>query len=202
MTFAARRPGFALPELLVALLVFSGGILALMQTQLLGARLAHEAWQRSVATALARDLVTRIQLNPGRVEDYRVAGPGDIPPAPRDPGVDCRSARCAPAQWSAFELWQWRRLLRGQPVFATDGDGPGDGGDAGYRGIPALAAPAVCVSRSGGVASVAVGWVARESAALAAVYRCRDGDIAGPGDAGRPPGLYSVTLHAWVGGEG
>ena len=41
----------------------------------------------------------------------------------------------------------------------------------------------------------------RESAASSAAYRCRDGDIAGAGGAERPPGLYSVKLHAWVGEE-
>jgi type IV pilus assembly protein PilV len=194
----ARRGGFALPELLVALLVFSGGILALLHNQLLGARLAHEGLQRSLATALARDLVTRIQLNPAWSEGYAVEGPGDLPEEQRGPDVDCSAAHCSPGAWSSFESWQWRRLLRGRPVFLEGGDATDDGD----RGMSALVAPAVCVARASGVVTVAVGWFAREAAHGAVAYRCRGGDIAGPDGAGRPPGLYSVKLHAWVGGEG
>lgn len=194
----ARCGGLALPELLVALLVFSGGILALLHNQFLGARLAQEALQRSLATALARDLVTRIQLNPGRAEAYRVDGPGDIRGEERGPEVDCGSAHCDPDAWSSFESWQWRRLLHGRPVFLEGGDVV-DGGDRDGAG---LIAPAVCVARTGAVATVAVGWFTREAADPPAAYRCREGDIAALSGTGRPAGLYSVKLHAWVGGAG
>ncbi len=173
MSRPARAGGFGLLEFLVALLVFSSGILLVLHNQLLGARLALEGTQRSVATAPARDLVTRIQLNPGRAALYGLDAPPVGPESPA-PEVDCSEVSCSGAELAAFEAWQWQGLLRG------------------------LVTPAVCVHRSGNVAIVAVGWFEREAGHTAA-YRCRDGNFVMPGGSGTPGGLYSLKLHAWVG---
>ncbi|RLA48698.1 MAG: hypothetical protein DRQ98_14465, partial [Gammaproteobacteria bacterium] len=49
------QKGVGLLEVLIALLIFTTGMMGLLSTQLAGKKAGYEATQRSIATALARD---------------------------------------------------------------------------------------------------------------------------------------------------
>ncbi len=72
----ARSAGIGLVEVLVALLVFSVGILGVTAMQLAAKRSGYEATQRSIATSLARDIIERMRSNPGQLPGYVVSDLG------------------------------------------------------------------------------------------------------------------------------
>ena len=57
-----RQPGFTMTEVLVSLLVFSLGVLALVSIQGTAARMATDARDRAVATFLADQLLARMLI--------------------------------------------------------------------------------------------------------------------------------------------
>jgi len=192
-----RRPraGFGLVEFLVALLVLSLGILHVLHSQLFGIRLVQEGAQHSIATALARDLVTRIQLNPHRVSGYRVDRYEDIYGQHPPPSVDCAEVLCDAAQMSAYEWWQWRRLVRGLPVGSRSASGEAPGAE----GRPALSLPAVCVAYADAVATVTVGWFSPKISGRELRYDCLEGDVVSALGDDVSRALHTVKLHAWIG---
>jgi len=140
-----RQAGLAMLELLVALLIFSIGMLGLLSGQLAGKRVGYDALQRSVATGLARDILERVQANPGHVQAYRLgAVSGADQPLP-DPSVDCDSTACTGAELAAFDLWQWQSRLLG-----------GTGERAGTGG---LLSPRACITGEGSVVEVVISWL-------------------------------------------
>jgi type IV pilus assembly protein PilV len=142
----SAHKGVGMLEFLIALLIFSTGMLGLLSAQLAGKRVGYEALQRSVATALARDILERIRINPGRSLDYRVIGAGSANNRAPVPGVDCDRADCSAAQLAAFDLWQWESQLLG--ASARD-SGINAGG---------LVLPRACITNDGGVVDVAISW--------------------------------------------
>jgi type IV pilus assembly protein PilV len=133
-------------EFLVALLIFSVGMMGLISAQLVGKRAGFEAAQRSVATVLARDILERIRANPGQVAAYRNASIGDADHRLSAPSTDCDAADCSAAQLAEFDLWQWEALLLGENEQGVDG------GSAG------LVAPRACITTEGGHVVVAISW--------------------------------------------
>lgn len=172
----ARRdaPGFGLTELLVALLLFTTGMLGLLSGQLAGQRSTHAALQRTVALAYAQDLLARIESNPGALAQYVVTGLGaDVPEAP---GTDCRHAPCTPAELARFDLWRVATLLQ------SGGDG------ARVPRLARLPGARACVERAGEQVTVALSWLGHAAGPGAASARC------GAGEAPR----REVALSTWV----
>lgn len=138
--------GVGMLEFLIALLIFSTGMSGLLSAQLAGKRAGYEAFQRSVATALARDILERIRANPGRSLDYRVTGAGNVNKRVPMPGADCDRADCSAAQLAVFDLWQWESQLLGESER-----------DAGIN-VGGLVSPHACITNDGGVVEVAISW--------------------------------------------
>jgi type IV pilus assembly protein PilV len=172
--------GVGMLEYLVALLIFSVGMMGLMSAQLAGKRAGFEATQRSIATALARDILERIRANPGQLDAYLVAGVGDqsgrLPP----PALDCVAALCTAAQMAAFDVWQWESQLLGEPE-QLGGDNAGG-----------LVSPRGCVRREGGAVSVTISWRGASPHGPAAETTC--GESAGPGVPG-DAGIATERRH-------
>ena len=105
-----RQRGAGLVEVLVALLVFSVGILAVTAMQLAAKRSAFEATQRSIATSLARDIIERIRTNPGEVGSYVVSELGENPVTY---ATDCNTSSCTPAELAQLDIFEWNALLQG-----------------------------------------------------------------------------------------
>ena len=195
MTVRSRTSGLSLVECVIALLVLSLGILSVLGNQLMGARMAHESWQTSVATEMARDLVMRIQLNPARAAEYRLGASGAFAAPVQPPSVDCGRTSCSTAELAYYELWQWLTALRG--TARTAGNHHGD--TPGIEFARFHFAPIACVDVRAGVVTVVVAWGSGLSGENTPGDQC---------NAGHPPlsvggssalRLSAVTLRAWVG---
>jgi type IV pilus assembly protein PilV len=139
--------GVGMLEFLVALLIFSIGVLGLLSAQLAGKKAIFEAAQRSFATALTRDILERIQANPGQVIDYQVMAAGVAEHRVPAPGSDCDRTDCSAHQLAAFDLWQWEGLLTGEPE-----------SDAGIS-VGGLVSPRACITSNEGVVEVVISWL-------------------------------------------
>lgn len=138
--------GIGMIEFLLALLLFSVGMVGLLSVQLAGKRAGFEAQQRSVATAMAADMLARIRANPSRASAYQVSNLGDQMNLRPQPPSDCTVAECTPAHLVLFNLWRWQSQLLGA---AEQEAGLNAGG---------LVAPRACILQSGAKVSVSLSW--------------------------------------------
>jgi type IV pilus assembly protein PilV len=162
-------------EFLLALLIFSVGMLGLMSAQLAGKRAVFEAGQRSTATALARDILERIRANPGQLDAYELAvAAGDESARLPSPGADCDAVPCTAEQLAAFDVWQWESLLLGESE-QVGGDSTGG-----------LVSPRGCIRRDGAEVTVTISWLASapDGSAVASGCDTEGSGPASPVDAG------------------
>ena len=68
--------GAGMLEFLLALLIFTTGLSGLLSVQLAGKQASTEAARYSVANHLARDILERMQANPGAAPAYQIEIPG------------------------------------------------------------------------------------------------------------------------------
>jgi len=161
-----RQTGVGMLELLIALLILSLGMMGLLAAQLAGKRASYEASQRSVATALARDIIERMRANPAQLESYRATNIGDEAHRALSPHTDCNASACSAAQLAVFDLWQWESLLRGESEVVSGG----------YVG--GLFAPRACIAADNGAVAISINWLsasAGESVAGNPPADCYDG---------------------------
>jgi len=179
-------------EFLIALLIFSMGMLGLLSAQLVGKKAVYEASQRSVATALARDILERMRANPDQIESYDVTNAGDERHRLPLPGADCNAAACSAAQLAAFDVWQWEALLVGESEEFS----------AGYAG--GLLSPRACIATDGGEVAVAISWLGTSTAENTvgnkqAAVCGDDGEPAAQGIGTRH--RHQLTLATFIGGR-
>ncbi len=113
-TRVSLQSGFSLIELLVALIVFSIGLLAVAGLQTVSKRANYESLQRTTAAQLANGVLEDMRTNGGGIDIYLAAG--DIGGGSRgaEPAPNCRAgAECNAAQKAAFDLWSWEQMLDG-----------------------------------------------------------------------------------------
>jgi type IV pilus assembly protein PilV len=142
----SMHAGVGMLEFLVALLIFSVGMLGLMSAQLTGKKASFDASQRSTATALVRDIVERMRANPGQTMAYQIVSAGDEGNRLPRPEVDCGIADCSTEQLAAYDLWQWESLLVGE----SEQDAVGNAGG--------LVAPRACIRSAGDAVDVVISW--------------------------------------------
>jgi type IV pilus assembly protein PilV len=169
-----QQTGIGLIEVLVALLILATGMTGLMITQLAGKKAAHEAAQRSIATVLVRDIIERVQANPGSVQDYVVTNAGDETEPLPAPANHCERVDCSPTQLAAFDLWQWESLLLGTSE------------KQGERNVGGLVSPRACIAYESGAVSVAISWLGVTAAREPDASTC-GGDVVGLYDAPDEP---------------
>lgn len=136
-----RGRGFSLLEVLIALLIFSLGLLGLAGLMVVSVKTNHSAYLRTQASFLAQSMADRMRANIGRINDY--AGDYDLSTAGN--GTDaCAAASCTPAQLVARDKAIWSRqlttLLPGtaEATIACNGAPLGDAihlGAAPYNGL-------------------------------------------------------------------
>ncbi len=177
-------------EFLVALLIFSIGMTGLFYAQWAGKRLGYEATQRSMASALARDLLERVSNNPSQLEHYlstTLGDPESIAPAPL---VHCDQQICSPEQVSNFDIWQWEQHLIG--AAETQELTPAGG----------LVEPRACVYNNGRLVSVEIFWWGAPVARLPVVSACSEnyGDLydAADAEAGSAGHRRQIAMHTIV----
>lgn len=113
-TRISSQSGFSLIELLVALIVFSIGLLAVAGLQTVSKRANYESMQRTNAAQLANSVLEEMRTNGGGMDIYLAAG--DIGGGSRgaQPAPNCSAAaECNAAQKAAFDLWSWEQMLDG-----------------------------------------------------------------------------------------
>lgn len=135
--FASPRGarGVSMIEVLVAIVVFSLGLLGLALMQLKGANFTKDSGARSAAVLLTRSMADRMQANPQGVSE------GDYvwTSASKPTYTDCSSTTCTPAQVAANDINAWLTQMAammpasastagmGKIVENTDSSGTPDG---------------------------------------------------------------------------
>jgi type IV pilus assembly protein PilV len=113
--------GFTLIEVLVTLLIFSFGLLAVAGLQTISKKANYDALQRTTASLLASDLVERMRSNGRMLSEYVLAegvtlGGGTLGAAP----VDCTAADCNATQMAWYDLAEWEQALDGAAELVED----------------------------------------------------------------------------------
>lgn len=116
-----RHTGFSLLEVLIALVVFSLGLIGLGSLQLAGLQLSQDSLLRTKATILANDMADRIRSNPTAVS-YGAASPYNNPTGaatanPNCLGLDSAGAwsttTCDFTQMAQHDFFEWQSNIAG-----------------------------------------------------------------------------------------
>lgn len=106
MKFLLKQEGFSLFEVLIALLVFSIGLLGLAHLQGFSMSSSYNSYLRAQATSLASSIVDRMRANRDQainLNAYQI----DFEDSPPSTSIDC-SAGCTPAQMAQLDLLEWK----------------------------------------------------------------------------------------------
>lgn len=162
--------GFSLLELLVALVVFSVGMLAVAGLQTVSKQANYEGLQRTTAAQIANGLLEDIRTNGDAVGVYVGAGEMGSGSLGNEPAPNCKvGSECNTAQKAAHDLWVWEQMLDGN---LESNGGAGTGG---------LLLPAMCVTgpAGGGAGIYQVTIVWRGSASITTAQNNFCGSLSG-----------------------
>ena len=138
--------GFSLLETLIALVIFSVGLLGTAAMQTVTKKATYDAVQRTTAAMLAAGLLERMRANPTVLDDYL----GVVTAMPAAPATDCETVTCDPTEISVYDLWSFGRVIDG--ALETSGSSSSGG----------LYDPTLCVGGpadgSSGIYTVAIAW--------------------------------------------
>ena len=158
--------------MLVALVVFSVGLLAIAGMQTMSKQANFEALQRTAASQIAYGLLEDIRVNGDAVNVYLGAGEMGGGSRGGEPAPNCSgNSICNATQKAAHDLWFWEQVLDGNLEMN------------GNIGAGGLVMPTLCIGGPGGggagIYTVTVTW--RGTASLA---------NANPSDCGTAGGDY------------
>jgi type IV pilus assembly protein PilV len=97
------QSGFTLLEVMIALVIFSIGLLGLAGLQAGGLRSNTQAQLRTIATIQAYDMAERIRSNPRGVVDGDYNALDDATPT----AGDCISNTCTAAEMATYDYYEW-----------------------------------------------------------------------------------------------
>lgn len=97
------QSGFTLLEVMIALVIFSIGLLGLAGLQAGGLRSNTQAQLRTIATIQAYDMAERIRSNPRGVEDGDYNAFDDASPT----AGDCINNTCTAAEMATYDYYEW-----------------------------------------------------------------------------------------------
>lgn len=100
-----RHAGFTLLEVMIALVIFSIGLLGLAGLQAGGLRSNTAAQYRTIATIQAYDMADRIRANPRGVSNGDYNALDDTSPATGN----CVTATCNATQMATFDYYEWEK---------------------------------------------------------------------------------------------
>ncbi len=145
LNLKSKKRGMTFIEVLVALFILVTGILGAVAMQASAKKGSFDAMQRSLASALAQDIIERMRANDAdSLADYAKTDYGaslDSVPSKR-----CNSAGnvCTPAEMVINDMYEWELALMGADVLQGTAKSKA-GGLVGARGCIAQAANAVTV---------------------------------------------------------
>ena len=169
MTIRKNQGGFTLVELLVTVIIFSVGLLAIAGLQSVSKRSNFEALQRTTASHIAFGLLEDMRNNGGGIVSYVAAGSLGGGTRGAAPGVNCRAvgADCTPEERAAFDLWFWENYADGALEINAQGS------------VGGVLSPTICITGpvdgSAGMYSVTVAWRGTVSLANVNVNGCGAG---------------------------
>lgn len=160
-----RQRGVGLIEVLIAVFVFTLGMLSLAGMQLAAKRANYEATQRSIATGLARDLLERMRGNPEQLALFVADNIADPNSPLAAAATNCAAADCTPAQLAAYDLVDWESLVLGSTEkLGTDNAG-------------GLVSPRACITNVDGIVTVAIAWLGVSNADNPGDSACGNGVV-------------------------
>lgn len=152
MKLLNRQHGFSLIELLVAMVIFTIGLISIAGLQMVAKKSNYEGLQRTTASHIAYGLLEEMRTNGDGIGTYLAApdlGGGQFASMPvsdcNDPG-----APCSATQKATHDLWFWEQIL----------DGEQEVGGAGATG--GVLTPTLCIDGpaggSAGMYEIAIAW--------------------------------------------
>ena len=152
MNHVFKNRGFSLIELLVTIIIFSVGMLAVAGLQTVSKRANFEALQRTTAAQVAYGLLEDMRINGAGIDIYRAAavfGGGSRDPEPI-PNCSTAGTPCNAIQQANHDLWYWENFLDGAREVGAQGASGG------------VLSPSICITGpaggGAGVYAVAVAW--------------------------------------------
>jgi len=168
MSTRNTQRGFSLIELLIALIVFSVGLLAVAGLQTVSKQANFEALQRTSASQIAHGLLEDMRVNGDAINVYLAAGEMGGGSRGAEPAPNCSGTSiCNPAQKASLDLWFWEQMLDGNLEMS---------GNAGSGG---LVMPTMCVDGpaggGAGIYAVTIAWRGSASLSNGNVSACGTG---------------------------
>lgn len=106
--------GFTLIEVMIAMLVMSLGLLGIASTLITAVRSSTSNYLKQQAVQYTYDITDRMRSNFNVAKDYTSGNlyitPLTAPAA--TPAKDCTAAVCTAAQMAAYDVWQWKSMLK------------------------------------------------------------------------------------------
>lgn len=98
-----RQHGFTLLEVLIAIVIFSIGLLGIASLQLSGLRFTHASQLRATASMQAENIADRMRANRAGVDDgyYNVAS------MPTSYATNCQVDECNAEEMAQYDLVKW-----------------------------------------------------------------------------------------------
>jgi len=110
MQVMSRQRGFSLIEVLVAVLVFSIGLIGLAGLMVMATRSNHAAYLRTQVIFLASNMANRMSANPRGVWD--LAYNGTFPPTTPTTQVCSSASPCTADLLAVYDLQMWSSQLK------------------------------------------------------------------------------------------
>jgi type IV pilus assembly protein PilV len=164
-----RNRGFSLIELLVTIVIFSVGLLAVAGLQTVSKSANFESVQRTTASNIAYGLLEDMRTNGNGIDVYLASADLGENVIPAEPVPNCAAmgATCNAAQKAAHDLWFWEGVLDGEMEIGAEGAAGG------------LVQPTICIDGpaggGAGIYTVTIAWRGGVSLLDSGLITCADG---------------------------
>ncbi len=141
-----KQHGVGLIEVLVALMIFSMGMLGIASLQVISKRSSFESQQRQEAVMIANDIISRIKnsgLSPADIETNYNDKTVSATVAPAAIAKNCLQGECSVSELVAYDLNHWHRNIYGSASGNVSG----------------LAYAKGCIDVDGDIITVTVAWM-------------------------------------------
>ena len=120
MSVKHQHSGFTLVEILIAIVIFSIGLLGIAGLQVAGMRFTHGSQLRSVAVAQAESMADLMRANDYGVREgyYNFLNEGTAMPTSYP--VDCATTVCSSQDRATYDLVTWNHGVDGMPLESND----------------------------------------------------------------------------------